>query len=70
MLYNKQFGFKRKHSTDHALLYLVNDVTDAFNRNFFTLGVFIDISKAFNTVDRKILVTKLQYCSVRDNNLS
>ncbi|XP_065677391.1 uncharacterized protein LOC136092773 [Hydra vulgaris] len=51
MLYNKQFGFKKNHSTDHALTELVTHVTNAFNDDHFTLGVFIDLSKAFDTVN-------------------
>lgn len=49
ILYAKQFGFQEKHSTDHAVLELVNEITNGFNKNLFTLGIFIDLSKAFDT---------------------
>ena len=44
LLYEKQFGFQAKHSTDNAILELSNS-----SENKFTLGVFIDLSKAFDT---------------------
>ncbi|XP_065660360.1 uncharacterized protein LOC136084142 [Hydra vulgaris] len=50
MLYSKQFGFKKKCSTEHAVIDKVNQITNAFSTNYFTLGVFIDLSKAFDTV--------------------
>ncbi|XP_065675684.1 uncharacterized protein LOC136091897 [Hydra vulgaris] len=43
MLYNKQIGFKKYYSTDHALTELVTHQTNAFNDDRFTLGVFIDL---------------------------
>ena len=46
LLYNKQFGFHSNNSTDHAILHLVDDISNAFDRGEFTLGVFIDLSKA------------------------
>ena len=58
ILYKKQFGFQQKHSTEHAILQLIDQVNNSFERNQFTLGIFIDLSKAFDTVDRKILISK------------
>ena len=59
ILYPKQFGFEKGHSTDHALLQLVDQIYKSFERNEYTIGVFIDLSKAFDTVDHNILLKKL-----------
>ena len=55
LLYCKQFGFQKGHSLEHAILQLVEQINQSFERNEFTLGVFIDLSKAFDTVDHQIL---------------
>ena len=69
LLYDKQFGFKKGHSTDHAVLQLVSEISDSFENNLFTLGVFIDLSKAFDTVDHEILISKLDNYGIRGTNL-
>ena len=64
LLYEKQFGFQRNNSTEHAILQLTRDITDSFEKGEYKLGVFIDLSKAFDTVDHQILIKKLQYYGI------
>ena len=69
ILYKKQFGFQKQHSTDHAIVYLVNEILNSFENNCYTLGVFIDLTKAFDMVDHNILLKKLLHYGVRGNTL-
>ena len=69
LLYEKQFGFQRNNSTEHAILQLARDITDSFEKRECTLGVFIDLSKAFDTADHQILIKKLQYYGINDTAL-
>ena len=69
-LYCKQFGFQKGHSPEHAILQLVEQINQSFEKNEFTLGVFVDLSKAFSTVEHQILLKKLEeYYGIAGNNL-
>ena len=65
ILYNKQFGFRKNHSTETAIIELVSKLTDAIDKNKFTAGIFLDLSKAFDTVNHSIIITKLQHYGIR-----
>ena len=63
LLYSKQLGFQKGHSTDHAIVHLVDQIYESFQNNNYTLGVFIDLSKVFDTVDHSVLL-KNRKCKV------
>ena len=69
ILYKKQFGFQTGHSTEHAKIQLVDQINSNFEKDQYTLGVFIDLSKAFDTVDNKILIAKLENYGIKGINL-
>ena len=47
----------------------LNDVSSSFERGEYTLGIFIDLSKAFDTVDHEILISKLEYYGINGKTL-
>ena len=60
ILYQKQSGFQNRHSTEHAILQLVNQITDAFRQRKSNLGIFIDLPKTFDTGNHNVLLEKLK----------
>ena len=65
----KKLAFKMSHSTKHAIIHLIDQINSSFEKNNFTLGEFIDLSKVFDTVDHHILISKLENYGVNGNNL-
>lgn len=60
-----QFGFRKARSTEMALLQLIEEATNALDNKQFALGVFIDLRKAFDTINHNILLCKLDHVGVR-----
>ena len=54
-LYKKQYGFRSNHSTYMAVIDFVNDVSKAIDDGMNTVGIFMDLSKAFDTISRHIV---------------
>ena len=69
LLYNFQFGFLPKRSTEHNLMQILNFVTKALNDGNFCIGVFLDLRKAFDVCSHDILLKKLRKMGIRGTAL-
>ena len=58
LLCQKQFDFQQGHSMKHAVMQLIGQISDKFENDCFTSGIFIDLSKAFDTVIHQVLITR------------
>ena len=65
VIYDKQFGFRKNHSTAHAVNYSINNIIKNLENKNHVIGIFIDLSKAFDTIDHEKLLTKLENCGIR-----
>ena len=65
IFYDHQFGFRKQHSTSHAIITLVERVSKAMDTGKCVVGVFLDLKKAFDTVDHSILLKKLETYGIR-----
>ena len=65
LLNSSQYGFQKFHSTDLALLDLVNKISNALAKKEHVISVFMDLSKAFDTLDHAILISKLEHYGIR-----
>ena len=64
-----QFGFREKHNTTHAILNLINKVSLSIEESCHTIGLFLDFSKAFDTINHNILLHKLAHYGIRGKAL-
>ena len=69
LLYDKQCVFQKGHSTDHAIVQLADQTHIMFNKYIYTLNIFTDPSKAFDTVGHKILSKKLLHYGLKNKSL-
>ena len=65
ILSNCQYGFRSGHSTELALVDAVEKLHSALQSKKISIGVFLDLSKAFDTIDHQILLQKLSHYGVK-----
>ena len=65
VIYNLQFGFRQQYSTSHALINIIENIRKALDDGNICCGVFVDLQKAFGTVDHQILLAKFNNYGIR-----
>ena len=61
-----QYGFWKLHTTDHAILELVDRAVLVLDKGNSSLAIFLDLTKVFSTLNHKILLAKLQYYGINN----
>ena len=70
VIYYSQFGFQKNKSTQHSLIEIVEKVRNCIENKKYGCGIFIDLKKAFDTVNHDILLRKLEHYGIRGTSLS
>ena len=65
ILSKHQYGFRKNRSTELAVIELVDKITKAIDKGECTIGIFLDLSKVFDTINHKILIEKLEHYGIR-----
>ena len=69
VIHDYQFGFRKEHSTIHAIQTAISSVITSLNSSYQTMGIFIDFSKAFDTIKHSVLLDKLRHYGIRGTAL-
>ena len=65
ILFTNQFGFGPKHSTILTTILIIDKAQNAIETSKFSCGIFLDLSKAFDSVSHKIFLSKLEFYGIR-----
>lgn len=70
LYYGSQYGFRKKHSTELAAIEVIDRVIQKMDNNEIPINVYLDLSKAFDTLDHNILLYKLEYYGINGTFLN
>ena len=70
LMLDSQYGFRKKHSTEHAAIELIDRLMDEIDKKNIPIAIFLDLSKAFDTLNHNILLQKLKYYGFKDSAIS
>ena len=70
IIYKYQSGFRRNHSTNTCLSYLTNKIQKGLVEGSLTGMILIDLQKAFDTIDHKILLLKMNYLGFAESTIN
>ena len=70
LYFNSQYGFRKQHSTELALLEVIDRITLQLDNKITPINIFLDLSKAFDTLDHNILLEKLKHYGIHDTALA
>jgi hypothetical protein len=65
ILFDNQFGFRANHSTTLATILIIDKTQKAIDDGKYSCGIFLDLSKAFDCVNHKIILSKLEHYGIR-----
>ena len=69
-IYNSQYGFRSQHSCENAVAELTSEITKGQQNGMYTLALFLDLSKAFDTLEHKVLLDKMYRYGFRGSSLN
>ena len=69
-IYHSQYGFRSNHSTDNAVTELIGEILKNLENKKYTLTIFLDLSKAFNTLEHDVIFKKLEKYGIRGTCLN
>jgi len=70
IIYPNQFGFRSGHSTTHSIISITENIRNSLDKKKYGCGIFIDLQNAFDTVNHRIILKKLEHYGIQGKTLN